>query len=85
MMAWRCRGQEEGARWQSDHDDDGEAGAGRRLALLLEQTGARSAAPGGGVAVVVSRWFGGVLLGPARFAVIAASAREALAAAGFLP
>lgn len=61
----------------ADNDDDGEDAAGGRLAALLELTGAS------GVLVVVSRWFGGVLLGPSRFAVICNVARAALADAGF--
>lgn len=40
-----------------DCDDDGEAGAGARLSETLRLMGAD------GVAVVVSRWFGGTLLG----------------------
>lgn len=35
-----------------------------------------------GVCVVVSRWFGGVLLGPARFTHINNAARQLLAAEG---
>ncbi len=61
----------------ADNDDDGEDAAGGRLAALLEAMGACN------VLVVCSRWFGGVLLGPSRFAIIANTAREALAAAGF--
>ena len=57
----------------SDHnDDDGETTAGAKLAALLELTGAQN------VLVVVSRWFGGVLLGPARFKYIANTARALL-------
>ena len=62
----------------SDNDDDGEKGAGSKLAALLEMADARD------VIVVVSRWFGGVLLGPSRFKHIASTAREALDEAGFL-
>ena len=61
----------------ADNDDDGEDAAGGRLAALLDLMGARN------VLVVCSRWFGGVLLGPSRFAIISNTAREALAAAGF--
>ena len=35
--------------------------------------------------VVVSRWFGGVHLGPSRFAIINNTARELLVAQGFMP
>ena len=47
-------------------------------ANLLDLTGAQD------VIVVVSRWFGGVLLGPNRFKYIAMIARAQLEAAGFL-
>jgi len=55
-----------------DNDDDGEDGAGRRLAQLL------ATREDDGVLVVVSRWFGGIHLGPKRFAHIINVARELL-------
>ena len=55
-----------------DNDDDGEDKAGSRLAQLLEMR------KEDGVLVVVSRWFGGVHLGPNRFAHITNVARELL-------
>ncbi|CAK4075678.1 unnamed protein product [Aphanomyces euteiches] len=61
-----------------DSDDDGEGGAGSKLSHLLEMTQAEN------VAVVVSRWFGGILLGPDRFKHISNSAREVLEADGFI-
>jgi putative IMPACT (imprinted ancient) family translation regulator len=61
-----------------DFDDDGEAAAGGRLLHMLQ------AADVSGVAVVVSRWFGGVLLGPARFGLINNTARDLLTACGFI-
>ena len=62
----------------SDNDDDGEKGSGSKLAALLEMCRVDD------VLVVVSRWFGGVLLGPARFKYIASVAREGLVQGGFL-
>jgi hypothetical protein len=62
----------------ADCDDDGESAAGGRLMHLLEVTGAV------GVAVVVSRWFGGVHLGPDRFRLINEAARALLEAHGFM-
>jgi putative IMPACT (imprinted ancient) family translation regulator len=59
-----------------DHDDDGESAAGGRLLRLLALADARD------VVVVVSRWYGGTHLGPARFHVINACAKETLAALG---
>jgi hypothetical protein len=55
-----------------DFDDDGENAAGGRLAELIRLMGIS------GVAVIVSRWFGGILLGPHRFKYINNSAREML-------
>ncbi len=57
---------------------DGETAAGSRLAHLLEVMGARD------VLVVVSRWFGGVLLGADRFKHINNCARDLLEGAGLV-
>ncbi|GAA6000856.1 hypothetical protein JCM10207_004692 [Rhodosporidiobolus poonsookiae] len=64
---------------RADNDDDGESAAGSRLAQLLTLIDVPN------VMVVVTRWYGGVHLGAARFKDINLAAREALAAAGFLP
>ena len=77
MIAYRFHDPGRGCH-VADNDDDGEKGAGTKLAALLEMTNARD------VLVVVSRWFGGVLLGPSRFKYIAAVARTALEQAGFV-
>ncbi|GAA5979190.1 hypothetical protein JCM10908_002833 [Rhodotorula pacifica] len=61
----------------ADNDDDGETAAGSRLAHLLTLLDVPN------VMVVVTRWFGGVHLGPDRFKLSAA--RDALTDAGFLP
>jgi len=45
----------------SAYDDDGEKWAGGRILSIMKQTGVMDAV------VVVSRWFGGIMLGPARF------------------
>lgn len=62
----------------SENDDDGETAAGSRLAFLLNVTDAQD------VLVVVTRWFGGVLLGDIRFKHISTAARDALQRGGFL-
>lgn len=49
--------------------DDGEKGAGRAILAVLKQR--LHAKPPDGVAVAVSRWYGGVMLGSRRFSVIA--------------
>ena len=63
----------------ADCDDDGESAAGGRLLHLLEVVRARN------VAVVVSRWFGGIHLGPDRFRLFSNAARQLLDAHGFVP
>lgn len=60
-----------------DNDDDGETAAGARLAEMMRLMGVD------GVAVIVSRWFGGILLGPDRFKCICNSARFLLEEQGF--
>jgi len=62
----------------ADCDDDGESAAGTRLLHLLTVAGVE------GVAVCVTRWFGGVLLGPSRFALISNCARQLLEAEGLM-
>lgn len=62
----------------TDYDDDGETQAGARLKHLLEVLDLT------GVLVVVTRWFGGIHLGPDRFKHINQAARDALEAGGFL-
>ena len=55
-----------------DNSDDGEDGAGSRLAHLLQMRQDQD------VLVVVSRWYGGTPLGPKRFAHISNAARSLL-------
>ncbi|QPG96792.1 hypothetical protein C2857_005272 [Epichloe festucae Fl1] len=81
VTAWRTRGgttnggTTNGAQFQ-DFDDDGETAAGGRLLRLMQVMDVW------GVVVVVSRWYGGVRLGPRRFAVINGVARDGLVRAG---
>ena len=60
----------------SDNDDDGETAAGRRLALLLDTMDVSNAM------VIVTRWYGGIHLGPARFRHINNVARELIERSG---
>jgi hypothetical protein len=46
---------------QQDTDDDGESGASIKMAFLMDQLNVD------GYVVVVTRWWGGILLGPDRF------------------
>ena len=61
-----------------DCDDDGETAAGGRLLHLLQVMDVWN------VMVVVTRWYGGVHLGPDRFRIMGAVAREAVVRAGFV-
>lgn len=76
ITAWRMRG-ENGVQYQ-DCDDDGEDAAGGRLLHLLELMNVW------GVMVVVSRWYGGIKLGPDRFRIINQCARDAVVKGGFV-
>ena len=71
MIAYRFYDKERGCM-VSDNDDDGEKGSGAKLAALLEMSDTMDCI------VVVSRWYGGIHLGPARFKHIASTARDAL-------
>ncbi|KAJ3324441.1 hypothetical protein HDV06_006852 [Boothiomyces sp. JEL0866] len=62
----------------SDFDDDGEDQAGSRLLHLINLLNLDN------VVVMVSRWFGGVLLGPSRFKIINNCARDLLLSAGYI-
>ncbi|KAL4753212.1 hypothetical protein BDW72DRAFT_169563 [Aspergillus terricola var. indicus] len=60
-----------------DCDDDGETAAGGRLLHLMQRMDVWD------VVVVVTRWYGGILLGPDRFRIINAAGRDALVRGGF--
>lgn len=77
ITAWRIHGHN-GVQYQ-DCDDDGETAAGGRLLHLLELMGVWD------TMVVVTRWYGGVQLGPDRFRIINQTARDALVKGGFAP
>lgn len=75
INAWRCK---VGPALHQDNDDDGETAAGGRLAHLL------SILEVDNVLIVVTRYFGGILLGADRFKHINQAARNALDLGGFL-
>ncbi|EFA00826.2 Protein IMPACT-B-like Protein [Tribolium castaneum] len=62
-----------------DCDDDGETHAGGRILHLLQILNVTN------VMVVVSRWYGGIQLGPDRFKHINNAARQVLVQGGVLP
>ncbi|KAL6706236.1 hypothetical protein ACN47E_005971 [Coniothyrium glycines] len=74
MTAWRIRGANETVF--QDCDDDGETAAGSRMLHLMQLMDVWN------VMVVVTRWYGGILLGPDRFRLINTAAREALVLGG---
>ncbi|KAF2025508.1 UPF0029-domain-containing protein [Setomelanomma holmii] len=75
MTAWRIKGANDTS--YQDCDDDGETAAGSRMLHLMQLMDVWD------VMVVVTRWYGGVLLGPDRFRIINTAAREALLLGGF--
>jgi hypothetical protein len=85
ISAWRIRkrgsGSNDGTTGADtviqDFDDDGEAAAGGRLLHLMQLMDVWD------VMVVVSRWYGGLKLGPDRFRIINAVARDALLKGAF--
>jgi len=66
-----------------DCDDDGETAAGSRVGEMLRLMGLGSAG-NAGAAVIVSRWYGGIKLGPDRFKFINNSARGVLEQCGLV-
>ncbi|KAF1941058.1 UPF0029-domain-containing protein [Clathrospora elynae] len=75
MTAWRIKGPNDTS--YQDCDDDGETAAGSRMLHLMQLMDVWN------VMVIVTRWYGGVLLGPDRFRIINTAAREALLLGGF--
>lgn len=78
MMAYRIQRRDAPGSLLQDCDDDGEAAAGKNLLHLLQMVDARD------VVVVVTRWFGGIHLGPTRFALITNAARALLERCGYI-
>ncbi|KAK5938057.1 hypothetical protein PMZ80_009646 [Knufia obscura] len=81
ITAWRIKTQRSDNAPEivvQDCDDDGETAAGSRLLHLMQLMDVWN------VVVVVTRWYGGVKLGPDRFRCINAVAREALVNGGFV-
>jgi len=61
-----------------NRDDDGETGASDQLLFLLQRAQVLN------TLVVVTRWYGGVKLGPDRFRIITNVAKELLQEMGIL-
>ncbi|KAI1342108.1 RWD domain-containing protein [Xylariaceae sp. FL0016] len=76
ITAWRIRGPNNTSF--QDCNDDGEDAAGGRLLHLMQLMDVWD------VMVVVTRWYGGVKLGPRRFALINQAARDAFVKAGLV-
>ncbi|KAF3009457.1 eIF2 kinase Gcn2p negative regulator [Curvularia kusanoi] len=75
MTSWRIKGPNDTVF--QDCDDDGETAAGSRMLHLMQLMDVWD------VMVVVTRWYGGVHLGPDRFRLINTAAREALVLGGY--
>ena len=75
IAAWRTPGKQKSLSgkpiYDLGHDDDGEQYAGKKLERLLAELNVEGA-------VVVARWYGGILLGPVRFQHFENCAREAI-------
>eukprot|EP00127_Corallochytrium_limacisporum_P006060 Clim_evm9s218 gene=Clim_evmTU9s218 len=79
MWAYRCVRPDKPESLLTDCDDDGEDKAGGRLSHLLDVLNVQNGM------VVVSRWYGGIHLGPDRFKHINNCARNALEAGSMIP
>ena len=79
ISAWRIQQhhQQQTSVVFQDCDDDGETAAGGRLLHVMQMMDVWN------VLVVVSRWFGGIKLGPDRFRIINQCGRDALIKGGF--
>jgi putative IMPACT (imprinted ancient) family translation regulator len=75
IAAWRTPGKQKSLSgkpiYDLGHDDDGEQHAGKKLERLLADLNVEGA-------IVVARWYGGILLGPVRFTHFENCAREAI-------
>jgi hypothetical protein len=76
ILAWRSPSKQQTLTpsrliFDIGHDDDGEQWAGKKLETLMEQLNVQGA-------IVVARWYGGVMLGPVRFKHIEDCAKEAV-------
>ncbi|GMT05670.1 hypothetical protein PENTCL1PPCAC_27844, partial [Pristionchus entomophagus] len=71
IYAYRVRTEKDGQTFQMDDcDDDGEHGASSKMMQILRSMKAN------GLIVIVTRWYGGVHLGPDRFRIINNMTRE---------
>ncbi|KAI5309552.1 eIF2 kinase Gcn2p negative regulator [Ascosphaera atra] len=75
ITAWRIRN--DAGREVQNSNDDGESAAGGKVLTLMQMMDVWD------VMVVVTRWFGGIKLGPERFRVINAAAKDALDKGGW--
>jgi hypothetical protein len=69
IIAWRVQGSH---GILEDSNDDGESGGGRHILGLLQESNVI------GVLLVVTRWYGGIMLGPDRWRIMSQVSRDAL-------
>lgn len=70
ITAWRFPGDHGGILEESN--DDGESGGGRHILQIMQSSGVV------GMMLVVTRWYGGVMLGPDRWRIMSQVSRDAL-------
>lgn len=70
ITAWRVRGDSSGVIEESN--DDGESGGGRHILQIMQSSDVV------GMLVVVTRWYGGIMLGPDRWRIMSQVSRDAL-------
>ena len=70
ISAWRVQGDQGGIIEESN--DDGESGGGRHILGLLQSSNVVN------VLLVVTRWYGGIMLGPDRWRIMSQVSQDAL-------
>ena len=70
ITAWRVRSDSGGVI--EDSNDDGESGGGRHILQVMQSSDVV------GMVLVVTRWYGGIMLGPDRWRIMGQVSRDAL-------
>lgn len=70
ITAWRVQG--DSGRLMEESNDDGEAGGGRHILQIMQSSDIV------GMLLVVTRWYGGIMLGPDRWRIMSQVSRDAL-------
>jgi hypothetical protein len=70
ITAWRV--QDDGGRLMEESNDGGETGGGRHILQIMQSSDIV------GMLLVVTRWYGGIMLGPDRWRIMSQVSRDAL-------